>query len=166
MQIAGHITSADTRRLRARRALAVLLMGVGLWAAAWGQMMPVKRVRDFRMPEYFEHASAGRSNQLKSLVTGAEAIPIRSNRVEVTQMHVEDYAPDGRTNLVARAPHCVFNPISREISSTGRVEAALGNGRILMEGEGFLVRMTNLHCVISNRVRTVIRREVIQDSAP
>jgi len=43
------------------------------------------------------------------------------------------------------------------VSSAGRIEARTGDGRMHIEGDGFLLTITNKSLTISNNVRTVIR---------
>ena len=148
------------------RSAAVAGLALGASVLAWGQVMPVKRVRDFKMPEFYEQAAAGSTNRLKSMVTGAEAVPVsgKGDLWALTRVHIESYQPDGRTNLVARAPTCIADMVHRSVSSTGWLEVASANGQLFIEGQGFYLQTTNLHFIISNRVRTVISHELLQRS--
>ena len=75
-------------------------------------------------------------------------------------MRLEHYQFDGRTNVVALAPECLFDNEARIAWSTGRLEVVGMNGVLRIVGnEGFLVNMTNSALVVSNRVRTVLRQE-------
>jgi len=118
-------------------------------------------VRNFVLPEYYERSELGqgRTNLLKALVTGKQAVPQARELYLVEEMRMEHIQPDGRTNLVATAPECLVDVNRREVSSAKRVQAEGNGGQLFIEGEGFFCRLTNLHLVISNNVRTVIRRE-------
>jgi hypothetical protein len=86
--------------------------------------------------------------------------------VALKEVGIETYEPDGRAKLNAMAPVCVLDANQRTATSTGHVQAATADGRFFMEGEGFYFHMTNFHLIISNRVRTVIRRELVNAAAP
>ena len=162
----GSAGCGQAARLRAVSVLGALALAVVFWAGA--QVTPVKRVRDFRMPEFYEGGAADPNPRLKSLVVGAEAQPVdaQGRLIALSKMQVESYLPDGRTNLVARAPTCLLDALGRTVSSTGRVEATLAQGQLFIEGQGFYLQITNLHLIISNQVRTVIRPELWQRAAP
>ena len=75
-------------------------------------------------------------------------------------MQLEHYELDGKTNLIARAPECLFDMETRIAWSTGRLEIVAMSGAMRVEGNhGFQVQMTNSVLIISNRVRTVIERD-------
>lgn len=141
----------------------MIALSLGAWLLAFGQVVPVKRVRDFRMPEFYEQATAGATNRLKSLLKGGEAVPLpgKGNLWAVEQVQVESYQPDGRTNLMARAPVCIADILNRGASSTGWIEVAAMNGKFHIEGQGFHLEVTNSHFIISNHVRAVISHELL-----
>jgi hypothetical protein len=145
-------------------ALAALLAAAS--TALWAQGGRLDLIKDFKHFDYYDQAGAGQTNRLKSLVSGAEARPFSSNLIRVWRMKIESFDPNGHTNLIARAPECLLDPRERVASSTGRLEVAASEGRMLIEGEGFLCRMTNFHMIISNRVRTVIHRELLKPTNP
>lgn len=158
--------AAPARRPVAQAILVVLGLAAVAWATA--QSAYVKRIRDFRMPEFYEASAAGESPRLKSLLTGTEAQPVdsRGRLVALTGMRLENYLPDGRTNLVAQAPGCLLDVLDRTVCSTGWLEVSLAQGQLFIEGQGFFLQVTNLHFIISNRVRTVIRPELVQRVQP
>lgn len=130
--------------------------------------MPVKSVRDFKMPEYYDQTATGTTNRLKSMVTGARAMPApgRPNLWALDQMHIENYELDGRTNLTATAPTCLFDVPTRSVSSTGRIEITAMNGQLLLDGQGFFLEVTNTQFIISNHVRAVIRQALLDHYKP
>jgi hypothetical protein len=90
---------------------------------------------------------------------------LSNDLVLLTTMHLEHYQLDGRTNLVARAPECFFDIESRVASSTGSLEiVGLGGAFVVHGQQGFEVRMTNSTLTLSNRVRTVIRQDMLNAS--
>lgn len=118
------------------------------------------------MPEYYEVAATGPTNQLKSLVRGAEAVPVTGNVWSLKQMQIESYDPAGRTNFAGRAPECLADLDTRVASSTGRLELAMAQGRLSLTGLGFWCCLTNNHLIVSNRVRTVIHYSLLQSTTP
>jgi len=118
------------------------------------------------MPEYYEAAGASQTNRLKSLVTGAEAVPATGNVWLLKQMKIESYEPAGRTNFTGRAPECRADLDTRVASSTGRLELAMAQGRLSLEGVGFWCCITNNHLIVSNRVRTLIHHTLLQSATP
>jgi hypothetical protein len=118
-------------------------------------------VRQFILPEYYEEpgTNRGQTKLLKALVTGKEAVPQGRELMRVQQMRMEHFALDGRTNLIARAPHCIVDPGRHEVYSDGPLEAEGNGGTLFIEGQGFFCQLTNLHLILSNRVRTIIRHD-------
>jgi len=147
---------------------AVGVLALGAWALAWGQGMPVKRVRDFRMLDFYDKAGAGSTNRLKSLVRGAEAVPLpgKGNLWELKQMNIETYLLNGRSNLMASAPVCICEPDKRIAFSTGRIDVAAMGGQLQLEGQGFFLDVTNSHFIISNDVRAVIHHSLLERYKP
>lgn len=146
-----------------------LLLTGGLAALVWlcvpplaGQLSRYAKGKDVKFPQFYETPVTGRiqTNRLKGLLMGAEGQYLSNELFLVTQMRLEHYQPDGRTNVVATAPQCFFDNELGVAWSTGRLQVVAGNGGLRIEGnEGFQVRMTNSSLIVSNRVRTVLRQE-------
>jgi hypothetical protein len=82
-------------------------------------------------------------------------------------MQLEQYTPEGRTNLVARAPECLFDPAAHLAWSTGRLEIVAMDGRfVLATRHGFQANLTNTTLTLSNRVRTVLQQNLMQFAPP
>lgn len=111
------------------------------------------RVNDFKVPEFYP---APNQKQLKSRVHGAVAEPNPDGTIKITKLRVETFKEDGTLEGLVQAPECIYNMKTREASSVGRIEAQTGDGRMRIEGEGFLLTVTNKSLTISNNVRTVI----------
>ena len=127
-----------------------------------GQLSRRFKARDVKFPEFYENPMTGKSqtNKLKGLLMGSEGQYLSNELFLVTQMRLEHYQPDGRTNVVANAPQCFFDNEARIAWSTGRLEVIGINGGLRIIGnEGFQVQMTNSSLIVSNRVRTVLRQE-------
>ena len=137
-----------------------------LLAVSTSAQFNLRKIRGVKYPELYprtELEAAGRShtNQLKGLLTGEEGELISTDSILVRTMQLEHYAVDGRTNVVARAPECLFNPHTRLAWSTGRLEITALEGRFFIESnEGFEGSLTNTSLILSNRVRTVLRQNL------
>ena len=146
-----------------------LLAAGGIAALVWlcvlplaGQLSRRFKARDVKFPEFYENPMTGKSqtNKLKGLLMGSEGQYLSNELFLVTQMRLEHYQPDGRTNVVAKAPQCFFDNEARVAWSTGRLEVIGVNGGLRITGnQGFQVQMTNSSLIVSNRVRTVLRQE-------
>ena len=120
------------------------------------------KISGFRLPEFYESAPGQTNRALKTLITGAEAEPRAAGLWAVDQMAIQTREEDGRTNLIAKAPQCEVDLNRRIVWSTGRLEVTTADGRFFTEGnEGFFCRLTNVSLTISNRVRTIIRRDLV-----
>jgi len=129
-----------------------------------GQISQVATGGRLKFPDYYESQNAGsiQTNRLRGLLMAAQGHHLSNDVSLLTQIKLEHYQQDGRTNLVAQAAECVFEAKSRVASSTGRVEIVGMNGAVVVQGQsGFQVRMTNSTMTVSNHVRTVIRRDLL-----
>lgn len=121
------------------------------------------RVKDFFVPDYFDPPD---QNKIKSLLRGAEARPQPNARVYIKEAQLETYRLDGKAEMIVRAPECIYNQATQTASSTNRIEARSGDGRLFIEGEGFNWEQTNSVFTISNRVHTIIRSEPEKTTVP
>lgn len=120
-----------------------------------GQPIAFGRVKHFMVPEYFDPP---RENVLKSRLTGGEAEPQPGGSFLLREVKAETFREDGELDLVLAAPECVYESKARIIRSAGWLRAASGDGRLAMEGEGFLWQQATGKLIISNRVHTVIQQ--------
>lgn len=128
-------------------------------------------VMDFKFPEFYEAPPGSRAQAQKllpkGLLAGAKGQPVSNDIYLITTMRLEHYQPDGRTNLIARAPECLLNTDTRVAWSTGRLEIVGMEGALLVEGHhGFRAFMTNSSLTISNRVRTILHQDAPTPSRP
>ena len=111
------------------------------------------RVKNFSVPDYFDPPN---QNQMKSLLRGQEAQPQPNGRVFIRGLQVETYRLDGSTDIIVRAPECLYDSVEQTATSATRIEARSGDGKLFIEGEGFRWQQTNSTFTISNRVHTII----------
>ena len=117
------------------------------------QQLPVGHATDFTSNQYFEPPHG---QQVKMKLSGAEALPLPGGLLDVRQLRVETFGLDGKTEVVVRAPQCTYAPLDGVANSAGHMELQSGDGRLHVEGDGFLWRQTSSSLTISNHVRTLI----------
>lgn len=108
---------------------------------------------NFTSVEYFEPPH---QQQVKSRLSGAEAQPEADGLLAIKQLQLETFGLDGQAEYIVNAPDCVYDSLAGTASSAGKLQVASGDGRIRVQGEGFLWRQNDQSLTISNRVRTVI----------
>jgi hypothetical protein len=133
-------------------------------AVAWGwfvspvlaQTSSVGTASDFKTSEYFDPPH---ENQVKLLVTGAEAQMQSGGRYLIRNLKLETFRENGQRELTVEAPECLFDSARRVASSAGHLQVEAGDGRFRVEGDGFLCNLQSdkSSLTISNRVRTLIR---------
>lgn len=148
--------------------LIAAIVGIGVFALSplvLAQLNRSARARNILFPEYYEKAvRAGlRTNQLKGQLRLEEGQYITNGLILGQGMLIEQYTPEGRTNLVARAPECIVNPVTRIASSTGSLEIIAMEGRFTIRGrQGFEAGVTNTTLTLSNRVRTILNQNLLK----
>ena len=73
-------------------------------------------------------------------------------------MKIETFDVNGKLQLVANAPECIYDPINGIASSPGEVHMQTGDGQVQIDGKGFLWRQSDAFLTISNQVQTVIEK--------
>ncbi len=101
-------------------------------------------------------------NRKKTLIEGKTAKSGASaGTFTLTELHLETYRDNGQTDMVANAPECTLDMNARVASSSGPFHATTSDKRFTISGEGFFYDQKNSRLVISNRVHTIIRRELL-----
>ena len=93
-------------------------------------------------------------NKIRAVIRLRGATAKLTGQVPVEEFHREVYSTDGRTNLLISATNCVFDVRNHAAFSSDRVRVVSGDGRLIIEGLGFIWRQTNNTLVISNQVHT------------
>jgi lipopolysaccharide transport protein LptA len=119
----------------------------------------------FRMPETYPPPH---QNRLKTLTTGEQALPRSDGTLLIKTFKTQTFRDTGDTNaeIIVEAPTCVFNRDKRTASSPGPLQINSGDGKLHIEGEGFLLRQngTNFTLTISNKVHTIIKKDFLAQS--
>jgi hypothetical protein len=111
------------------------------------------RATDFTTTEYYEPPH---QQQIKSVLSGAEALPQPGGRLIIKQLKLRTFDPDGQPQMIVTAPECIYDTLGGMASSAGPLQLQTGDGKFRVAGEGFLWRQTNSFLTISNKVHTVI----------
>ena len=142
--------------MKIKRAQLVLIAAVILFFAATkdrAQTAPAGHASDFTSVQYFDPPD---QRQLKTRMSGASAQPLAGGLLVIKQLKLEDFGVDGKTEYIADAPDCVYDTLNGTANSAGQLQVQSGDGKIRVEGEGFLWRQNAQSLTISNRVHTVL----------
>jgi hypothetical protein len=125
-------------------------------ATAPAQQLPAGAdASDFSSVEYFD---APHQQQIKSEISGAEAEPMDGGLLLIKRAKLERFEVDGKTQFIANAPECVYNPMNGEARSPGVVHMQTGDEELQVDGQGFLWRQSESFLIISNQVQTIIEK--------
>lgn len=131
-------------------------------AAGLAQQLPVGHATDFTSHTYFEPPN---EQTVKMKLSGAEASPLPGGLLDVKRLQIETFTVAGKPEAIIHAPQCTYAPMDGVASSAGRLEMQTADGKLHVEGEGFLWRQADSVLIISNRVHTVIDLPAQQPSA-
>jgi len=120
------------------------------------QQTPAGYATDFTSVEYY---TAPNQMRMKSRLSGAEAQPMEGGLLLIKQLKLEMFATNGQPQVVVNAPECVYDSANGTANSSGKLLLQNGDGKIRIEGEGFLWRQTDEFLTISNSVRTTIESD-------
>ncbi|MBI3416332.1 MAG: hypothetical protein HY043_13640 [Verrucomicrobia bacterium] len=107
------------------------------------------------------------TGKLKFFIAGEQATPdLKSRRMLLRGTTITNFDAAGGIALIVHAPEAAFNLEDSSISSAGAIDARSGNGQFTITGSGFVWSQskTNSALVISNDVRTIIRKELIKSA--
>jgi len=134
---------------------ALALLFLLLAAEAGAQLMPMGPGTNLSSVMYFEPPH---EQQVEVRMSGAAMSPLPGVALyDVKQLRIEKFNLDGRMEAVAEAPECVYAPLDGVASSPGHLDLLLSDGKIHLQGEGFLWQRNETSLIISNQVRTVIK---------
>jgi len=145
-------------RMRRRSRSSILVLSISAAALLINsrglpQSNVVSHANDFSSVEYYP---APHQQQMRSRLSGAEAQPLPGGLLAIKQLKLETFGLNGKPEIVVSAPECVYDQLNGTASSPGQLQVQTGDGKIQVEGEGFLWRQNDSFLTISNRVSTVI----------
>ncbi len=94
--------------------------------------------------------------RVKSRMSVTEAQPLAGGLLAVKQLKLETFSTNGAPQVVAEAPECVYDQGNRTANSAGHLQLRNGDGKLRIEGDGFLWRQDDSSLTISNHVHMVI----------
>jgi hypothetical protein len=117
------------------------------------QLNGPQHASDFTSIEYYEQPH---QQQIKSITSGAEALPQPGGLLIIKQLKLKTFDLDGKLGIVIMAPECIYDTFKGVANSSGHLQVQTGDGKFRTEGDGFLWRQTEQKLNISNNVCTVI----------
>jgi hypothetical protein len=146
---------------------ALLAAGAGLlFAIALGvgaQQNGLQQANNFASTEYYGPTN---QQQIKSILSGSEALPQPGGLLLIKQLKLEMFSPAGRLEWVVNAPECVYDTFKGVANSPGHLEVRSGDGKFRTEGDGFLWRQSEQKLTISNNVCSMIENGAILNTKP
>lgn len=102
---------------------------------------------------------------MKSLLEGAKARRLPDGQWFITDATLQTFRITGERDLVAKAPECLYSPVTHTASSAGPMHAQMADGSFSIEGKGFEAHQTNSTLRISNQVHTVVQPKLMGPEA-
>jgi hypothetical protein len=133
--------------------IAGAILFLGFAAAVLSQPMVASHATGFTSVEYFP---APLQQQVKSRLSGTEAQPLPGGLLLIKQLKLETFNTNGTPQAVILAPECIYDTLHYTANSEGHLQVRNGDGKMHVEGDGFLWRQNDSFLTISNHVRTVI----------
>jgi hypothetical protein len=107
----------------------------------------------FTSVEYFPQPNQTR---MKSRLSGAEAQPLPGGLLVIKQPKLETFNTNGSPQAIVEVPECFYNLTNGVANSAGHLKMRSGDGKIRIEGDGFLWRQDDSFLTISNHHHTMI----------
>lgn len=141
------------RHSRSRSALvaaAFLAISHGALAQTEGAAQPPGA---FTVPVYEEGSS-----RLIAVLHGNGRFDLKTSRQVLDIVQVDYRDAVGKTNMVMSGKNCIYDFKSKTAVSSEPLRVATGDARLQLEGIGFVWYQTNKNLLISNDVRTIVRK--------
>jgi hypothetical protein len=119
----------------------------------FAQPVGVGGANDFTSVEYFD---APHAQQIRSRLSGAQGLPQPGGLFVIKQFKLEMFTEDGKPEWIVTAPECVYDSMNFTANSAGPLQLQSGDGKVRIDGDGFLWRQNDSFLTISNHVQTVI----------
>lgn len=103
--------------------------------------------------------------QPKTMLEGAQAQLQPDGLYSLKEAKLKTFSTNGTLEIIAETPQCVFDSPKRTASSDRQLQLRTSDGRFFIEGEGFLWTQASSSLIISNRVHTIIRKDLLTPSA-
>ncbi len=105
--------------------------------------------------------------KLKAIFTGQNAKQVSGSQVRVSEFGMRTFrnGNPSEVELIATAPDCLIDRNSSVASSSGKIQAYTATTNLYIEGEGFFCQQTNAILIISNKVQTIIRKDLLKSKS-
>jgi hypothetical protein len=143
-------------RVRGLLTLALLAAFSFVVSLAIADQQAGSTMKGFKAPlQYFDPPH---EYQMKSYLEGSDAENEPNGVIVIRDAKLKTFHDDGTIEMIAMAPHCVYDTREQTVSSAGplQVQTSESGLSIWHEGVGFLWLQTNSSLRISNEVSTVI----------
>ncbi|MGC8989084.1 MAG: LptA/OstA family protein [Verrucomicrobiia bacterium] len=107
----------------------------------------------FTVPVYEEGSS-----RVIAVLHGSGRFDLKTSRQVLDTVQVDYRDALGKTNMVMSGKNCIYDFKSKTAVSSEPLRVATGDARLQLEGTGFVWYQTNKNLVISNDVRTIVRK--------
>lgn len=103
-----------------------------------------------------EYYPAPYQTQMKTRLSGADAQPVEGGLLAIQQLKLETFITNGQPQVIVETPECIYDSINGEANAAGKLSLQNGDGKVRVEGDGFLWRQNDSFLTISNNVKTII----------
>ena len=98
--------------------------------------------------------------QVKTEFSGTEAAPISGggSKALLKGVKIKQFSvTGGNPQMIAETPECIYDRKRQEVTSSGPLKVHAQEGKLFLEGTGFLLHQTNSSLVISNDVHSILQ---------
>lgn len=148
--IAGKPAARPSRCQLALAAAVFIAMYHGSLAQTAGAPQPPGA---FTVPVYEEGSS-----RVIAVLHGSGRFDLKTSRQVLDTVQVDYRDALGKTNMVMSGKNCIYDFKSKTAVSSEPLRVATSDARLQLEGIGFVWYQTNKNLVISNDVRTIVRK--------
>ncbi|MCX8107875.1 MAG: hypothetical protein N3G20_03635, partial [Verrucomicrobiae bacterium] len=100
------------------------------------------------------------SSRVIAVLHGRGRFDIATSRQVLNTVQVDYKDAIGQTNLVVLGTNCLYDFRSKTAVSSDLIRITTGDGRLRLEGMGFIWYQTNNNLVVSNDVHTIVQKGV------
>jgi mannose-6-phosphate isomerase-like protein (cupin superfamily) len=141
----------------------LFIMAMGLLGGiihGYAENMEPGQASDFSAVKYYTNSA-----QVMIRTSGTEATQVGDLFV-IKQFKLESFALDGHLLWVATAPECLIDQMHDTANSASHLFFQSGDGKMHLDGDGFLWRQKESLLTISNHVHTVLNSGLSEALSP
>lgn len=99
--------------------------------------------------------------QAKTMLEGAQAQVQPEGLYSLMDAKLKTFSTNGALEITGETPQCIFDSRNRTASSSRQLQLRTADGRFFLEGEGFLWSQASSSLIISNRVHTIVHKDLL-----